>query len=553
LLKFNRIFKKALIIFICVGIACSSLNGQVPNTCLNSDFSLGNFTDWEGYYGTFSNPSATNGFAYKRHTIIKAPGSFDPRTCDGLFTLPPGADYCAKLGNENIGGEAEQLRYKISVTNETNLFIYKYAVVLQNPVHEPQQQPSFTIEVADDSGNLIDPLCGYYYVYAHQGLPTWHTCSFTGEQVIWKDWTTVGIDLSPFIEQTITIVFTTKDCSLNQHYGYAYISAYCSQLKIVYGFCLNDSVATVTAPPGFSYLWGTGDTTQVVIVPHPKYGMIDSCILTSVNGCKVTIKGTFTPTLVNADFDFVPACFGTPVAFSDSSKLNQNYISNWLWDFGDGSPEVDSVPNPLHSYDRSGIFNATLKVSSMDGCTDSISKTLRVAEVPIADFAPDNNCGNKTTQDTIYFDGQVHIKVREGCDHYAWSTGDSTWSIPGTNEGWYKVTIENNKVCTVTDSVMLLYCFVPMRIPNAFSPNNDDKNDKFRVIAQAEKVSSFVMSVYNAWGEQVFKTSDIKQGWDGTIKGEPAPQGLYAYMIQFVHPAGIPENKRGMVLLLRME
>lgn len=539
----------ALLTTITLGILSSSAYSQGLNKCPNSDFSLGNFTDWEGYYGYLSDPGATHGFADGRHTVFQKPGSIDPRTCGGLYTLPKGENFSAKLGNENVNSEAEQLRYRITVTNETNLFIYKYAVVLQDPGHDPSEQPSFTIEVTDNSGKIIDPVCGYYYVFAQQGLPNWHSCS--ENEVIWKDWTTVGIDLTPYIGQTINIVFTTRDCAQSGHYGYAYISAYCSNLQIVYGYCPNDTIATVTAPPGFSYLWGNGDKAQTTIIHNPVFGMVDSCILTSANGCKVTIKGSFKPTLVAAEFSSEPQCEGSPLPFTDLSTINQNLITNWTWDFGDGTPRVSNIQNPQHTYKTYGMYNASLIAYSTDGCPDTTTKTVEVIKIPDATFSPAHTCSRKMTNDTIYFDKQLRLEVPEGSSRYVWNTGDTTNSILVTEERWYKVEIENENLCTNADSVMLLYCYVPLSMPNAFSPNNDSKNDFFRPITQPEKVSFFVLTIFDRWGGKIYETGNSTQGWDGTIKGQPAPQGLYSYTVSYENPAGDQLKIRGLVTLIR--
>jgi gliding motility-associated-like protein len=539
----------SIILTIILNVTFQSIYGQSQSTCPNSNFSLGDFTDWHGYYGYVGNPANTSGFSSDRHTIINTPGTYDPHTCYGLFTLPPGETHCAKLGNDDSDAEAEQLRYTIAVTPETNLFIYKYAVVLEDPGHDPQEQPSFTIEVADNSGNLIDPECGYYYVYAQQGLPTWHSCDESG--VIWKDWTTVGIDLSPYTGQSISIVFTTRDCSLGAHYGYAYISAYCSKLEIVFGYCPNDTVATVSAPPGFTYLWANGDTNQISIIHNPYFGLLDSCTLTSVNGCKVTTQGRFQPTLVNADFNFEPVCFGTPVSFTNSSTINQNVITDWTWDFGDGSPLVPNVQNPQHNYDKIGTYEITLSARSTDGCPDTITKSTQIGAIPVAEFTPSYTCSRKTTNDTIYFDGEVRIEVPHDCDSYIWNTGDSTWSIQVTTEGWYKVTLENAGICIITDSVMMMDCYVPLSMPNAFTPNNDGLNDNFRPVTKPEKIFFFKMTVYDRWGMQIFTTRDVRKGWDGKINGSDSPIGVYMYNIAYENPAGDKLTDTGIVTLVR--
>jgi gliding motility-associated-like protein len=546
----NRIELRTLTLawFTVINLFFFSALGQNQSNCPNSNFSHGDFSSWEGYYGNFWNPAHNKGFAPSRHTIIQDPAILDINTCDGLNPIPSGEKYSARLGNDDVNSQAEQLRYSVEVTEETNLFIYRYAVVLEDPGHDSSEQPNFTIEVADTSGKVIDPVCGYYFVYAHQGIPTWHSCG----EVIWKDWTTVGIDLTQYMGQTISIIFTTRDCAKSGHFGYAYLSAYCGQVQIAFSFCPGDTVASVTAPPGFSYLWSNGDTTQTRTIYNPVYGMVDSCVLTSVNGCKVTVKGIFQPTLVNADFGCTQQnCIGSSVQFNDSSTINQNEITNWIWDFGDGSPTVTNIQNPQHVYDSVGKFYTTLSVSSTDGCPDTITKMVEVVSIPVVDFIADSPCDKKTLYDTLYFDGQVQLEVGQGYDHYSWNTGDNSYSILVTDEGLYKVTIDNAGLCYSTDSVMMLYCYVELRMPNAFTPNSDGKNDLFRPVTHPERISAFNMLIFDRWGVTIFETQDIGQGWNGTIDGKHAPPGVYVYTLTFINPSGEPMKMTGTFTLIR--
>lgn len=487
------------------------------------------------------------GIVEGRHQLIQAPGNYDAYTCNELVTVPPGALYSARLGNNDVNYEAEQLRYTIDVTEETNLFIYKYAVVLEDPQHEPAEQPSFTITVTDGNGNLIDPVCGYYYVYSHQGMPTWHACG----DIIWKDWTTVGVDLSQYVNQTITIVFTTRDCAQGGHFGYAYISAYCSKLEILFGYCPDDSTATVTAPPGFSYLWSNGGTTQTTIVKNPSFGMTFGCTLTSVNGCKATITGSFKPTIVNADFSFPPTCVGSKTLFTDLSTINQSEITNWKWDFGDGSPPLTGQSDPDHVYDSLGVFKISLVVFSTDGCPDTARKTITLIQVPEVRFSTNYTCGNQSNADTIYFDRMVRLAVDDYYDKYTWSTGEITPYILVQKEGWYGVTIENGNLCSSSDSIMMIDCSMYFDMPNAFTPNSDGINDYFRPVTQAEKVDLFNMKIYSRWGQQIFETRDVSKGWDGTINGSVAPTGVYRYILAYSNLSGETKTQEGLVTLLR--
>jgi len=389
-----KFIKLLSILLLFNGIVLSSFGQTKESNCPNSDFSYGNFSNWEGYYGSFWMPALHHGFKPTRHVIIAAPGTWDPHTCDSLLTVPPGVAYSARLGNDSVWAQGEQLRYSLTVTPETNLFIYKYAVVLEDPGHKPNEQPSFTIEIRNENGEVFDSTCGYYYVYApnhnHILPPGWSTCNM----VVWKDWTTVGMDLTPYMGQNITIVFTTRDCSQNAHFGYAYLSASCGKLQMAVNYCLYDSSATLTAPAGFTYLWNTGDTTQSLIVPNPSPGTIKSCLLTSVNGCQVTIQASLFQTVVKSDFSYVSECPYVPIVFNDSSTVNQNAITNWTWNFGDGSLPVTNIQNPAHAYENAGTYNVTLIAYSSEGCCDTIVKPVTVYPKVNSDFSYTPKCVN---------------------------------------------------------------------------------------------------------------------------------------------------------------
>lgn len=528
-------------IFICL---CIHERSSCQTYCPNSDFSSGDFTNWDGYYGDFYNPEANHGFvtgSAPRHLIIKSPGTPDPNTGGGLNTLPPGDLFSARLGNDNVGAEAEELRYSFPVTSENNLFIYKYAVVLEDPGHIPSHQPSFTIEVRNQSGALFDSICGYYYVYAHPGLPGWNTTTNpSGDIIVWKDWTTVGLDLTKFEGQTVTIVFTTRDCEEGGHFGYAYLTTRCDKLQLVVAFCVKDSTVSVTAPPGFSYLWNTGETTQSISVINAVPGMVDSCRLTAVNGCQVTIKATIYPTILKADFDFVPECSTVPVQFSDKSAINQHSIVDWTWDFGDGNPQNDKIPNPVHTYADPGTYNVTMVAYSSDLCADTIVKSITIP--PMVDV----NLGNDVT---LKWHETVTLDAGNPGANYLWSTGQTTRSITTGGEQTVWVVVENDE-CTSSDTILiheLPRCII--EVPSAFSPNGDGQNDILYIYGSG--FSSFEFLVFDRSGELVFSSVTPGTGWDGTYKGQPLGIGVFNYILTGTCLDGDRVVKKGNITLLR--
>jgi gliding motility-associated-like protein len=86
-------------------------------------------------------------------------------------------------------------------------------------------------------------------------------------------------------------------------------------------------------------------------------------------------------------------------------------------------------------------------------------------------------------------------------------------------------------------------------VPNAFTPNNDGKNDCFG-IQHWGAVSRLSFMIYNRWGEVVFQTRDASQCWDGRFKGALLPTGTFVYLIEADTPCGQVQRK-GTVTLIR--
>ena len=85
--------------------------------------------------------------------------------------------------------------------------------------------------------------------------------------------------------------------------------------------------------------------------------------------------------------------------------------------------------------------------------------------------------------------------------------------------------------------------------PTGFTPNGDNLNDLFNVYGQY--IVDFEMNIFNRWGELLFTTSDLEQGWDGSFKGNAMPEGTYTFVADITDVAGRSFRKSGTVLLIR--
>lgn len=427
--------------------------GNLNTNCTNSNFSLGNFNNWTGCYGLYNiNCNCqVQGFlttgAHPLHKIIPAPGWLDRQTCSNLSNVFPGEAFVARLGdtmytgnngtvcNRNIKKEAE-MRYAVTVSSGSYLFIYRYAVILQTGGHSPPSayQPDFKIEITDNDGNVLDSTCGYYYITAQLSgppVPGWNRCqTVPSGDVYWKDWTTVGMNLSQYLGQTVYVNFKVRGCSYDTHFGYAYISAYCSSLQIQTALCEGQSSATLSAPPGFSsYLWSTGATTSSITVPNPVTGATYWVKITAYNGCSDTIWNSLTYTVVNANFTSEPDCPGSASVFTDSSTVNQNQVVSWTWDWGDGSAiQVTSDSSVTHTFTNPGTFQVKMVAHSTEGCTDTIIKPVTIDTLAVMTNTP--------TLKTICSGDHANVNLTSNVTG-ALFTWTATAQYPSTTTGYH--------------------------------------------------------------------------------------------------------------------
>lgn len=432
----------------------STVTSQTTH-CPNAGFEMGDFTYWQGFTGSCCPIYVPNpGIVPGQHTIITAPGT-DPNTCDNLQILPAfaGGQVC-RLGNEQVGAQAEQLRYDLAVDSNNALFVYRYAVVLQDPGHSPADQPRFQIRVLDSLGNVIDPICGQYFVEAGQNIPGFQYCATYS--VVWKDWTTVGINLSPYIGQDITLEFSTGDCALSGHFGYAYLDCYCMPNQIQSEFCIGSGSVNLVAPPGFSsYLWSTGDTTITTSVNNPVIGQQVTCMLTTVQNCALTLTTTLNSTVINPSYSVQvsdPCNPAASVQFTDGTTIQNGTLTGWNWNFGDNS-SADTNQSPVHTFPGPGSYQVTLHAFSLSGCVDSVTTTVDLFNPASAAFSSNAACLGDAT---VFADQST--AGNDTVASWSWNFGDNlTGNVQNPqhtygSSGSFPVTliITTNNGCTDT-------------------------------------------------------------------------------------------------------
>ncbi|OFY48197.1 MAG: hypothetical protein A2W85_03270 [Bacteroidetes bacterium GWF2_41_31] len=212
------------------------------------------------------------------------------------------------------------------------------------------------------------------------------------------------------------------------------------------------------------------------------------------------------------------------------------------------APNGDSTSNELlwinnMTTQQAGKYSIT--VSDAVYCEDSDTLLVIVGTGPSIAFSG---------YDTLFVEPGYILDAGNDAQSYWWNTGDTTAQIAIDSIGQYLVLATSFENCKSADSVYILWAGKSFFIPNAFTPNGDGLNDVFGAIPRLDYVNRFHISIYNRWGQLIFDTSNLNQGWDGTFKGEACQAGVYVYRIVYQDfGMGPQENKvmEGTVVLVR--
>ena len=133
---------------------------------------------------------------------------------------------------------------------------------------------------------------------------------------------------------------------------------------------------------------------------------------------------------------------------------------------------------------------------------------------------------------------------------YSWQDNNAQSNYYVTQEGTYWVDVTNT--CgTTRDSIDIIsFCDCFLKMPNAFTPNGDGKNDAWRPITDCI-IQNYQLRVFNRWGQLVFSSNDAQQAWDGNYKGTYAELGNYVFTIKYSTEDIKNASLYGDVMLIR--
>ncbi|RYY15931.1 MAG: gliding motility-associated C-terminal domain-containing protein [Chitinophagaceae bacterium] len=310
--------------------------------------------------------------------------------------------------------------------------------------------------------------------------------------------------------------------------------------------CANTSVQ-LTASGGITYKWSPAATLNNSTIPGPvatPSQLTDYVVeMTDLNNCvfRDTIRVALKP---YPDFGIsrdTSICIGSKV------KLNARGGDLYQW-----TPSVSldnpQAASPLLTPLISSTYNVYVKdnLCSYD-TTMTVQVSLAASPNIFAAKLADIDCQNPTTQ-----------LMASGATSYSWAPASgvddarkqnpvvaidstTTFVLTGTDQNG----CSGKDTVTVSVTKAGLPLFV---LPNAFTPNNDGKNDCFG-IKRWGNVDIIQLAVYNRWGQIVFETKNPRQCWDGSYKGQRQPAGGYIYVIKARSFCGDIVRKGNLMLL----
>jgi gliding motility-associated-like protein len=307
--------------------------------------------------------------------------------------------------------------------------------------------------------------------------------------------------------------------------------------------------APAGAPSSKNYAWTPDIYLSNSKIGNPRiyFDSSKTYLVTTVdnNGC--AHRDSVHVTVSYRNPEFLPAdtsfCLGFTMPLRASGGLK------YVWQATDPGAifSCNNCSTPIVTPSQSGKFNVI--ISDQYNCADTLSDTVTVFALPVINAYPKDT--------TIFYGGNVQLYA-SGATYYMWTPSfnldDPSMTAPLAGPIYqpmsYVVIGFDNNNCSNSDTIQVnLNYRSPIWVPSAFTPNQDGKNDRFRVGGITfQKIIEF--RVFNRWGQQIYAEVG-NNGWDGTFNGVMQDMGNYYYLIRVVSPDGYLQTFQGEVTLIK--
>lgn len=550
-------------------------------------------------FGNFPMIPTINGYAYQYSILLGSTSITNQQVNNPSNGSPGSPGGNPSTNNGPQGGYVRGVRYQIRVplgpTTVPYTMTYAYAMVLENGTHPSINQPMARAIVSTPNG-VIECASPSYFLPTNGGLDsaTARANGFSPSPVptpnesfnqqnsgqhlkdVWtRGWTEVNIDLSPYRGQLVSLTFEADNCVPGGHFAYAYfaIRKGCSGTGIsgdtlactnsvgVYSIPTLDSASYAwTAPAG----WvinpaSSGNTISVKVGSQPGW-----IVANETNSCSSLTDSLFVQLYkgampqVTVQPKDTTVCYGQAAQLQALIKTGTDY--SWVSQAAFSGQPKGSIPNVPFSVNvvtspqQASTFILTVR---NDGCPTIVADTITVGVVPPVQV----NAGNDTlvvVDEPLQFNVSTTDPYKE---NYEWSPATDLSNPEIANPIGiypsdistitYLVKATDTFGCTGTGSLTVTIARTQpdVFVPNAFTPTANS-NNLFRPVCYGISSMSY-FRVFNRWGQMMYSTSQMGQGWDGRIKGKLQESSVYLWALQGTDYKGKVISRRGTVVLIR--
>jgi gliding motility-associated-like protein len=299
-----------------------------------------------------------------------------------------------------------------------------------------------------------------------------------------------------------------------------------------YKWFVNNTPVASTATYTSSTL-ANGDQVRVEITPTVGFCAIGIATATAT----VALTPFLPPTVTIQSQQELPVCPGTPLTFLVAQATNMGVAPQYQWQV-DGAEVAGATGATFSSSTLRNGQQVTLKLRIITNCNQPATTISNPVGIEISQLVKVNAGPNKEIEEgqEVVLEGSIDLNYP-----VTWSPAQGLTFVNGnrlrpiaapTVTTVYTLSAGPAGCQDVSQVTVKVKQRPLIRIPNAFSPNGDGQDDTWEI----DRIGDFTgnaVTVFNRWGNQVFKTTNYSRAneWNGQINGQPAPLGTYYYVI----------------------
>jgi len=368
----------------------------------------------------------------------------------------------------------------------------------------------------------------------------------TGGSYSWStNNTNASITVNPTSTSNYSLIYTVNGCSSAPASTTVTVNPVPGLTINNPAICIGET-ATLTATsnlPGGSVLWTPTNETTTSIDVTPVITSTYSAIYT-LNGCSSnSVSTSITVNAIpNVSFDasILEGCSPLSVQLWNTSQdVNLSTLTEWTID-NSSNFNGDTINPTLFA----GCHDVTLSMT-VNGCVGAVTYDdfICAESIPVASFSPNINSFTESSQAIDLINQSI------GASSYSWNMGDGTFYTTTNVTHMYGQTSSGQTIwlaatsdlgCVDSTSITVPYeDAIIYFIPNSFTPDGNEFNNIFLpVFTTGIDFHTYEMTIFNRWGELIFRTENSNEGWEGTYgnEGLDVLAGTYTYLISFKTP-----------------